>query len=105
MDGDFVELRDDGIYLLGSRVPLDCVVPEFSEGQSPEMIRSDFRTLSLEQVYRAITFYLGYKDQVDNDLAARERVEDTFSEEHPASANLKEKLEGARRQSQARNAD
>jgi hypothetical protein len=42
-------------------------------GQSPEAIRSDFPTLSLEQVYGAITFYLGHKDQVDNDMAARER--------------------------------
>ena len=99
MDRDFVERRDDGFYLVGSRVPLDCVVREFREGQSPEAIRSDFPTLSLEQVYGAITFYLGHKDQVDNDMAARERVEDAFSEEHPAPPDLKEKLERARRQS------
>jgi len=78
MDRDFVERRDDGFYLVGSRVPLDCVVREFREGQSPEAIRSDFPTLSLEQVYGAITFYLGHKDQVDNDIAARERVEDVI---------------------------
>src|ERR1700681_3646706 len=84
MDRDFVERRDDGLYLVGSRVPLDCVVREFREGRFPETIRSDFPTLSLEQVYGAITFYLGHKDQVDNDIAARERLEDAFSEEHPA---------------------
>jgi uncharacterized protein (DUF433 family) len=95
MDRDFVERRDDGFYLAGSRVPLDCVVREFREGQSPEAIRSDFPTLSLEQVYGAITFYLGHKDQVDNDMAARERLEDAFSEEDPASPDLKEKLERA----------
>jgi hypothetical protein len=64
-------------------VPLDCVEREFREGQSPEAIRSDFLTLGLEHVYGAITFYLGHKDQVDNNMAARERVEDAFSEEHP----------------------
>jgi uncharacterized protein (DUF433 family) len=100
MNRDFVERRDDGFYLVGSRVPLDCVVREFREGQSPEAIRSDFPTLSLEQVYGAITFYLGHKDEVDNDMAARERVEDAFSEAHPAPRDLKEKLERARRQSQ-----
>jgi uncharacterized protein (DUF433 family) len=73
MDRDFVERRDDGFYLVGSRVPLDCVVREFLVGQSPEAIRSNFPTLSLEQVYGAITFYLGLKDEVDNDMAARER--------------------------------
>jgi hypothetical protein len=84
MDRDLVERRDDGFYLVGSRVPLDCVVREFGEGQSPETICSDFSTLSLEQVYGAITFYLGHKDQVDNDMEVREGVEDSISEEHPA---------------------
>ena len=100
MDRDFVERRDDGFYLVGSRVPLDCVVREFREGQSPEAIRSNFPTLSLEQVYGAITFYLGHKDEVDNDIAAHERVEDAFSEEHPAPPDLKEKLARGRGQSQ-----
>ena len=91
MELDFVE-RDDRFYLVGSRVPPDCVVREFREGQTPEAIRSDFPTLSLEQVYGAITFYLGRKDQVDNEMAARECVEDAFSEEHPAPPDLKKKL-------------
>jgi uncharacterized protein (DUF433 family) len=55
---------------VGSRVPPDTVVGKFREGQSPETIRSDFPTLSLEQVYGAITFYLGHRDQVDDDMAA-----------------------------------
>jgi uncharacterized protein (DUF433 family) len=101
MDRDFGERRDDGFYLVGSRVPLDCVVREFREGQSPETIRSDLPTLSLEQVYGAITFYLGHKDEVENDMAARERAEDAFGKGHPAPPDLKEKLERARRQSQA----
>jgi hypothetical protein len=49
-------------------------------------------------VYGAITFYLGHQPEVDEDVAARGRVEDTFSEAHPAPADLKEKLERARRQ-------
>jgi uncharacterized protein (DUF433 family) len=101
MDRDFVERRDDGFYLVRRRVPLDCVVREFREGQSAEAIRSDFATLSLEQVYGAITFYLGHKGEVANDMAARERAEDAFSEGHSVPPDLKEKLERARRQSQA----
>ena len=57
-------------------------------------------SLSLEQVYGVITFYSGREDRVDNDLAARKRVEDAFSEQHPAPPDLKEKLGRARRQSQ-----
>jgi hypothetical protein len=78
------------------RLTASCVS---SGGQSPEAIRSDFPTLSLEQVYGAITLYLGHKGEVDNDMAARERAEDAFSEGHSAPPDLKEKLERARRQS------
>ena len=69
---------------------------DFQDGQSHEAIRSAIPTLTLEPVYGAITFYLGHRHEVDEDLAARERVEDTFSETHPAPADLKEKLERAR---------
>ena len=101
MDRQFVERHDEGFYLIGSRVPLACLVREFHNGQSPEAIRWAFPKLNLEQVYGAITFYLGHKDEVDDDIAARERIEDAFSETHPAPAELKEKLERARRQLQA----
>jgi uncharacterized protein (DUF433 family) len=102
MDRPFVERRDEGFYLAGTRVPLASVVREFQNGQSPEAIRWAFPTLSLEQVYGAITFYLGRKDEVEADIAAREPSEDVFSETHPAPAELKEKLDRARRQLQSR---
>jgi uncharacterized protein (DUF433 family) len=100
LDRQFVERRDGSFYLIGSRVPLDCVVRELREGQSPEAIRSDFPTLTLEQVYGAIAFYLGHKDDVDEDIAVRERAEDAYSEANPAPPDLKDKLQRARRRSQ-----
>ena len=61
-----------------------------------------YPTLSLEQVYGAITFYLGAKEEVEKDIAKRERVEDEFTKTHPAPPHLKEKLERARPQLLAR---
>jgi hypothetical protein len=78
-------------------VPLAHVVREFQQGESPEAIRSHYPTLSLEQVYGAIAFYLGNKQEVEADLTERKRVENEFSKGHPAPSELKEKLEGARR--------
>ena len=98
---DFVERRDDSFYVAGSRVPLASIVREFRDGQSPEAIRSAFPTLTLEQVYGAITFYLGHRSEVDEDLAARERDEDAFSDSHPVPDEVKEKLARARRQPQS----
>ena len=99
---DFVERRDGSFYIVGSRVPLASIVREFRDGHSPEAIRSEFPTLTLEQVYGAITFYLGHRSDVDQDLAAREHDEDTFSEAHPNPVDLKDKLARARRQPQSR---
>ena len=97
VEGQFVERRDEGFYLAGSRVPLASVVREFQDGQSPEAIRSAFPTLTLAQVYGAIAFYLGHKEEVDREVADRERAEDAFTETHQAPAGLKDKLERARR--------
>ena len=101
-DREFVERRDDSFCLAGSRVPLASIVREFQNGEWPEAIRSAFPTLSLEQVYGAITFYLGHRAEVDDNLATRDREENTISETHPAPADLKEKLERARRQLHSR---
>ena len=102
MDRDFVERRDDSVYLIGSRVPLAHLVREFQQGEPPEAIRSHYPTLNLEQVYGAITFYLGNKEEAEEDITERKRVEDEFTKTHPAPPHLKEKLERARQQLLAR---
>ncbi len=99
---EFVERREGSFYLAGSRVPLAHVVREFQHGELPEAIRSHYPTLTLEQVYGAITFYLGSKEEVEADIAGRERVEDEFAETHPAPPDLKQKLQCARQQLLAR---
>jgi hypothetical protein len=53
-------------------------------------------------VYGAITFYLGHRAEVDEDLATREREENAFSETHRTPADLKKKLERARGQLHSR---
>ena len=96
MNREFVDRRETGFYIVESRVPLDHVVREYQEGEPPEAIRSHYPTLSLEQVYGAITFFLGNKIEVERALVERE--EDAFNEANPAPAYLKEKLERIRRE-------
>ena len=102
MDRDFIERRDAGFYLIGSRVPLAHLVREFQQGESPEAIRSHYPTLSLEQVYGAITFYLGHKSEVESDIAERRREEDAYTAAHPTPPDIKEKFERMRQQMLAR---
>ena len=84
-------------YLIDSRVTLDSIVQGFLEGMSPEAIAEDFPTLSLEQVYGAITFYLAHRPEVDASLAATQRQwEDVRRNQSPHSDSLRERLARAR---------
>ncbi len=102
MAKEFVERRHDSFYLIGSRVPLTHIVRQFQNGEPPESIRLHYPTLTLEQVYGAITFYLGNKDDVEKDIATREREEDEFESNHPFPPHLNEKLERVRQDLLAR---
>jgi uncharacterized protein (DUF433 family) len=102
MSKEYVERRDGSIYLIGSRVPLAHLVWEFQQGELPESIRWQYSTLTLEQVYGAIAYYLGNKEEVEQDMVERRREEDEFTRTHPAPPHLKEKLDRARQQMLAR---
>lgn len=59
----------DGAYrITGSHVSLDSVVYDFLSGLSPESIADNYDTLTLEQVYGAITYYLAHRTEVDAHL-------------------------------------
>jgi len=48
-----------------SDVPIDSVVAAFDQGHSPEMIRAQYPSLALEEVYGAIAYYLANRKDVD----------------------------------------
>lgn len=98
MSREYVERRHESFYLIGSRVPLAHIVREFQHGASPESIRSNYPTLTLEQVYGAITFYLGNNEEVEKDIAERETEEDAFSASRPAPPEIKAKFDRMRQQ-------
>jgi uncharacterized protein (DUF433 family) len=53
------------IYVAGTRVSLHSLVYSFKGGDSPETIRHNFPSLTLEQVYGAIAYYLAHSEAVD----------------------------------------
>ena len=65
MAKEYVERRDEAYWIAGTRVSLDSVVYAFLEGLSPESIVDHFDTLTLEEVYGALAFYLGHRDEID----------------------------------------
>src|SRR6266446_2707928 len=71
---EYIAQRDGGYYVAGTRVSLDSLVYAFRSGESPEMIQQQFPTLSLEQVYGAIAFYLGHQAEVDANIREGEEL-------------------------------
>jgi len=65
---EYVEKRDGGYWIIGSRVSLDSVVYAFLNGQTAESIAQSFPVLTLEQVYGAIAFYLSNRCEIDGYL-------------------------------------
>ena len=65
---EYVEKRDQGYWISGTRVSLDSIVYAFLSGQTAESIAQSFPVLSLEQVYGAITYYLAHRSEIDRYL-------------------------------------
>jgi uncharacterized protein (DUF433 family) len=66
MNRDYVEQRDGGYWIAGTRVSLESIVRAFQDGLSPETIVAEcFPILALEQIYGAITFYLAHRAEID----------------------------------------
>ena len=96
MAKEYVEQRENGYYLAGSRVTLDSVVLAFLRGESPEGIADSFPALTLEQIYGAIAFYLAHQEQFDSYLrAAKADFESLREEARQRHRSLYAKLEAA----------
>jgi uncharacterized protein (DUF433 family) len=66
-------LWEDGSIRIGSsRVTLDSVVHEFIQGSTAEQIQDDFPSLSLREIYGAISYYLEHEDRISKYLRRRE---------------------------------
>ena len=99
MATEYVEIREANYFVLGSRVSLDSVVYGHLDGDSPETIRDNFPTLSLEQIYGSIAFYLANQARIDQYLKAKKEAfeEARLSQTH-VSTELRARLERSREQ-------
>lgn len=61
-------LSADDIRIKGTRVGIETVLDDYLSGASPEEIAARYRTLTLEQVYATITFYLHNQKEIDEYL-------------------------------------
>lgn len=85
MVAEKVYVRTDehgSMRVAASRISLDSVVIGFQQGEAPETIQRNFPTLTLEEVYGAITYYLAHREEVDAYLLRQEDLWDRLAAEH-----------------------
>jgi uncharacterized protein (DUF433 family) len=91
MGSPYIDERNGGYYVAGTRVSLDSVVYNYKAGASPEDIVESFGSLTLAKVYGALAFYLDNKVELDAYLEQGERdfegAAPPLSQSHPALAN------------------
>ena len=94
----YVVQDDQQVFRVGkARVQLESVVISFREGASAETIHEQYPSLSLEEVYGAIAFYLNYPSESEaylQRLAAQWKELEQQGE--PPTVELQKKLEEAR---------
>lgn len=99
MAKEYIETRDGGYYVAGTRVSLDSIVHAFRRGESPETICQNFDTLRLEEVYGAVAYYLANEANIDAYLAKQEqKSEEGRSRAEPLPNDLRDRLKRARRE-------
>ena len=100
----YVENRDGGYYIAGTRISLDSIVHAFQDGESPKGILRSFPMAGpLVRIYGAITFYLENKEKVEEYLKAQEQRWDALRREQPKSDNpLAKRLREAKEQASLR---
>lgn len=99
----YIQQREQGYWIAGTRISLDSVVYAFLNGESPENIAQNFPLLSLEQVYGAIAFYLANRELIDAYLkeaeAEFEKLQQSLRNKNPL---LYEKLKAAQTQKKSK---
>lgn len=98
MHSEYIEQRNGGYYIAGTRISLDSVVYSFNDGKSPEAIQEDFPLLKRAQIYGGIAFYLDHQEAIDQYLKKKQQdFEASAIPLSEANPSLWEKLEQARR--------
>ena len=72
LESYFNFVNGHAIRIAHTRIGIETIVRDYLEGASPEEIVLRYPTLSLEQVYATITYYLSHQSQVDGVFGACE---------------------------------
>jgi uncharacterized protein (DUF433 family) len=103
---EYVEVRNGGYYVAGTRIGLDVLVYDFRRGRSAEAIFEAYPSIgSLAKVYGAITFILEHPAEVEAYLKDQDRIFDQIKAQypmHPMPQEMIDRFERAKREAAIR---
>lgn len=92
LESYFDFLPEGDIRIKGTRVYLEDVIERYFEGDSPEEINSHFPTVTVEQAYATVLYYLANRPKLDKYLKQiKEEAELKHQEylKHPSEFHLR----------------
>jgi uncharacterized protein (DUF433 family) len=102
LESYFDFLAPDDIRIKGTRIGIETVLYDYlHRGQSPEDIAARYRSVTLEQVYATITYYLHHRETVDaylEDWLAHGRQMQAAQQQNPPPVIIKLRALAAQRQ-------
>ena len=100
---EYVEVRNGGYYVAGTRIGLDVVVYDFRLGRSAEAIFEAYPAIgSLAMVYGAITFILEHPNEVDGYLKDQDRILENLKAQYPMPQDMIDRFERAKKEAPPR---
>ena len=97
---EYVEVRNGGLYVTGTRIGLDVVVYDFRAGRPAEAIFEAYPSIgSLGRVHGAISFILEHPNEIEAYLGDQDRRYEEFKVQHPLTPDMMERFERAKQDS------
>jgi hypothetical protein len=94
---EYIETRNGGCYVAGSRIGLDVVAHAFRRWRTAEDIFRSFPSIgSLAKVYGVLTFILEHPQEIESYLQEEHRFYEDFQASHPLPPEMLEPFERAR---------
>jgi uncharacterized protein (DUF433 family) len=95
----YVEIRNGGYYVAGTRIGLDVLVHDFRNGRSAEAIFEAYPSIgSLTKVYGAITLILEHPAEIEAYLKDQDQRYEEVKQRHPLPPELVERFERGRKE-------
>jgi uncharacterized protein (DUF433 family) len=99
----YVDVRNGGYYVTGTRVGLDIVIHEYRGGRTAEDIFDAHPAVgSLAKVFGSIAFILEHPAKVEAYLTDQDRIFEEIKTQYPMSQEMIERFEPSRKEAKPR---